>query len=60
MTNVGIQFIAAIMLLIGMGASFYNSFLIMGLINATSFMWSLWWGSLILVFFGSIMSAISK
>lgn len=60
MTNAGVAFIAAIMLIVGLFASFYNSFLIMNLINATSLMWSLWWASLALVIFGSIIGALAK
>jgi hypothetical protein len=60
MSNVGLTIVGWSMMVLAVVASYWNSFLIMNLINATPFMWSLWWGSLILMVFGSVVSGLSK
>ena len=47
--------IGALMICIGLVAGYVNSFLILQLIGATSTMWALWWGSMILVIFGTFV-----
>jgi hypothetical protein len=60
MSNDGLQIVGGIMVTMAMAASFWNSFLIMNLIDATSFMWSLWWVCLILMIFGTCVTTLSK
>ena len=60
MSNAGVTVIAGLMMLIGLAAGWYNSYLIMGMVKATDFMWMLWWGSLVMVILGSILMTLAK
>jgi uncharacterized membrane protein YjjB (DUF3815 family) len=60
MTNAGTVVIGGLMLVIGLIAGYVNSYLILQHINATSTMWALWWGSMILVIFGSIVAKLGE
>ena len=60
MTNYGVMLVAFILLLAGMGCSVWNSFLIMSMIGATSFMWVLWWGGMASVIVGALLTEAAK
>ena len=56
MSNAGTVVLGGLMLIVGLIASYTNSYLILQHISATSTMWTLWWGSLILVICGTIVA----
>jgi hypothetical protein len=58
--SLGIAVMGLLMLVGGMIASWWNSYLIMGVINATSFMWGLWWFSVIFSILGSVISKMNE
>jgi len=55
MSNAGTIVLGGLMLVVGLVASYVNSYLILQLIGATSTMWALWWGSMILVIAGTFV-----
>jgi hypothetical protein len=55
MSNEGTIILGGLMLVVGLFASYVNSYLILQLIDATPTMWALWWGSLLLIFVGTFV-----
>jgi hypothetical protein len=60
MSNAGGVVLGALMVVIGFVASYINSYLIMVHINATQTMWTLWIGSILLIFVGMIMAKVAE
>jgi hypothetical protein len=60
MTNTAVTLIGFLLILVGYVASLWNSYLIMQLIGATTFMWVIWVVGMVFLIIGSVLCAIGR